>query len=76
MIAVVRVSIEIRSGSASFDVAVQAESIQRALSIAGANHPGSDVRVRFPIDPETFFVKDPAAQAGLTEFGTWERSAA
>ena len=72
----VRVSIEVRNGSARFDVAVQAEDIQRALSIAGAYHPGSDVRVQFPIDPETFFVKDPAAPAGLTEFGKRERSAA
>ena len=72
----VRVSIEVRSGSARFDVTVEAESIQRALSLANAHHLGSDVRVRFPIDPETFFVKDPAATAGLTEFGKWERSAA
>ena len=72
----VKVSIEVRSGAARFDVAVQAESIQRALSIVGARHPGSDVRVRFPIDPETFFIKDPAAPTGLIEFGKRERSAA
>jgi hypothetical protein len=73
---VVRVSIEVRSGAARFDVAVQAESIQRALTIVGAHHPGSDVRVRFPIDPETFFVNDPAAPTGLIDFGKRERSAA
>jgi hypothetical protein len=72
----VRVSIEVRSGAARFDVAVQAESIQRALRIVGAHHPGSDVRVRFPIDPEAFFVKDPASPSSSAEFGKWERSAA
>ena len=72
----VRVSIEVRSGAARFDVAVQAESIQRALRIVGAHHPGSDVRIRFPIDPEVFFVEDPASPSSSTEFGKWERSAA
>jgi hypothetical protein len=73
---VVRVSIEVRSGAARFDVAVQAKSIQRALRIVGAHHPGSDVRVRFPIDPEAFFVEDPASPSGSAELGKWERSAA
>jgi hypothetical protein len=29
--------------------------------------PGSEFRVAFPIDPDTFFVKDPAAKVGPVE---------
>ena len=73
----VRVSIEVRCGAARFNVAVRAASIQRAASIAGARYPGSNVRVRFPIDTEALFVKEPVvAPTGLIELGQWERSAA
>jgi len=56
----VKVSIEVRSGATRFSVAVQAESIQRALSLVAARHPDGDCRVKFPIDAEGFFVKAPA----------------
>ena len=64
----VNVSIEVRSGAARFDVGVRAESIERALSLVGDNYPGCAVRVRFPIDPEGFFKKDPATQTGIVGF--------
>ena len=51
----VKVSIEIHSETARFAVAVQAKSIQRALSIVAARYPGSVARVKFPIDPEGGF---------------------
>jgi hypothetical protein len=51
----IKVSIEVRSKTARFAVAVQAKSIQKALSIVAARHPGSVVRVKFPIEPEGFF---------------------
>lgn len=54
----VRVSMEVRQGSVSFTVSVQAESIQRARAVAGSCYPGGDVRVVFPIEPESFFVRD------------------
>jgi hypothetical protein len=57
----VKVSIEIHSGAARFVVAVQAQSINRALSIVAASHPGSVARVKFPIESEGFFVEDSAA---------------
>ncbi len=63
----VRVTVEVSSGAACCKVAVQAESIQRAVEIVEGLNPGADFRVTFPIDPETFFVKDPAAKAGLIE---------
>ncbi len=64
----VKVSIEVRSGTARFSVGVQAESIQRAVSLVGARYPGGDVRVKFPIGPEDFFVKDLAARAAIVGF--------
>jgi hypothetical protein len=30
-------------------------------------HPDRCYRVKFPIDPEGFFVKDPAARAGIVD---------
>ena len=52
----IKVSVEVREGTALFRVAVQAESIGRAMSIVNGRHPGRDVRVVFPIDPEEFFI--------------------
>lgn len=64
----VKVSIEVRNGAAHFNVAVQAESIQRAMNVAEERYPGSNIGVKFPIDPERFFVRDSAAQAGIVAF--------
>jgi hypothetical protein len=58
---VVKVSIEVHYGTARFVVAVLAKSIQQALSIVAAQYPGSVAKVKFPIDPESFFVEDSAA---------------
>jgi hypothetical protein len=63
----IAVSIEVGSGAISLQVAVRAQSIRQALSLAGARYPGSDLRVVFPIQPETFFVEDLAAAAELIE---------
>ena len=57
----VKVSIEVHSGTARFTVAIKAQSIQQALSLVAARHPSSVTRVKFPIDPESFFVEDSAA---------------
>jgi hypothetical protein len=51
----IEVSIEVREGNAPFRVAVRAESISQAVSNVKERHPGGDVRVVFPIDPESFF---------------------
>jgi hypothetical protein len=40
---------------------VRAESIGRALSFVGERYPKAEVK--FPIDPEGFFVEDPAASS-------------
>ena len=57
----VKVSIEVHEGTARFLVAIKAPSIQQALSTVAARHPSSVTRVKFPIDPESFFAEDSAA---------------
>jgi hypothetical protein len=66
---VVKVSIEVRSGAARFEVAVRASSIQRALSIIEGWYPGGHHRVKFPIDhPERFLAEDLVTQARMVSF--------
>ena len=54
----IKISIEVKSGSARFRVASQAESIEEALEMARRYNSGKECKVVFPIDPEDFFVKD------------------
>jgi len=63
----VKVSVEICSGAAHFDVGVQAESIQRAVSLVRERYPKGNVRVKFPIEPESFFVEDAAIGRGIVD---------
>jgi hypothetical protein len=64
----VKVSIEVRSGAARFDVGVQAESIKQALSFVKERYSKGSVKVNFPIEPESFFVEDPSAQRGIVGY--------
>ena len=61
----VKVSMEVRSGAAHFNVAVQAESIQRAVSFVEERYSKGSVKVKFPIEHESFFVEDPTARTGI-----------
>lgn len=63
----VRITVQVSSGAIRYKVAVQAENIRRALDIAEGMNPGRELRVTFPIDPETFFVEEPAAAVGQIE---------
>jgi hypothetical protein len=54
----IRISVQVSDGSARFRVAIQAESIERALDIVARQNPGRECEVMFPIDPETFFVDE------------------
>jgi hypothetical protein len=72
----VEVSIEARNGVARFTVAVRAESIRRALSLVARRYPAHDLGVKFPVDPEGFFVEDPTARAGIVAFEWPEKIAA
>ena len=56
----IRVSMEVREGAGLSRTTVQAESPGEAVSITRRRYPGRDVRVIFPLDPETFFIDDPA----------------
>ena len=55
----VKVCVEVRSGAARFSVAVRAASIRRALSLVRERYPMGEAEVKFPIDPEGFFVEEP-----------------
>ncbi len=57
----IRISVQVSSGSERFRVAVQAESIERALENVERRYPDKVCQVTFPIDPETFFVGDSVA---------------
>ena len=63
----VRITVEVGSGAIRYRVAVQAESIRRALEIMEGMNPGKEIKVMFPIDPESFFVDEPGAVAGQIE---------
>jgi hypothetical protein len=56
----IEVSMEVCEETALSRATVQAESIRVAVNITRRRYPGGDVRVIFPIDPETFFIDDPA----------------
>ena len=61
----VKVSIEVHNGAALFEVAVRAQSIERAASVVRGSYPGCDIRVKVPIDPEGFFVAEPTPRMGI-----------
>ena len=63
----VKVAIEVQSGAARIGVAVTAESIERALRLVAGRFPGRNCRVKFPIEPEGFFVEGPTARAEIVE---------
>jgi len=63
----IRVLVEVGSDTTRFGVAVRAESIQRGVEAVNASYPGADIQVVHPIDPESFFVRNPTAPLGLVE---------
>ncbi len=63
----VRITVEVGRGAIRYRVAVQAESIRRALEIAEGVNPGREIKVMCPIDPESFFVEKSSAVAGQIE---------
>jgi hypothetical protein len=61
----VKVSVEVRSGTARFRVGLQAPSIRKALGMVGGRYPQGEVRVLFPAGSEGFFVREPSVLAGV-----------
>jgi hypothetical protein len=72
----IRVVIEVWNEATRFSVLAQAKSIRGAASIAASAYPNAGVRVKFPIDPEAFFVKDPATRAEMVSVERQEEMAA
>ena len=62
----IKVSMEVGEGAALSTAIVQAESIREAVSITRRHYPGRDVRVKFPIDAEDFFIEGPAESNSRT----------
>ena len=60
----VRIAVQATSGAARVRVAVQAESIERALEIAKKQNLEKDCEVTVPINSEALFVAEPAASSG------------
>ena len=61
----VKVSIKVKSGTASFRVAVQAENVERALSLVVGRYPASTGRVAFPMEAEDFSLEGLTARARM-----------
>jgi hypothetical protein len=61
----IKISIEVKSGTTSFKVAVQAQSIEGALEVVKRYHAGKECEVVFPIDPKGFFVEDDPGRGGM-----------
>jgi len=60
----IRVCIEVDRGTTSpTTLYVRAESISRALEVAGEQNPGCALTLVFPLDPDSFFV--PGAPEGV-----------
>ncbi|HET7272820.1 MAG TPA: hypothetical protein VFI90_17240 [Rubrobacter sp.] len=59
----IRISVEVGPEDTGFRVTVRADSIEQALRITNARYSGSEVRVVFPIKPDTFFVAEETTSA-------------
>ncbi len=60
----IRVCIEVDCGTVRSTLSVRAESIRQALEVAGEQSPSCALSVVFPLDPDTFFVREPSAEVG------------
>ncbi len=54
----VRVQIEVESGTGRFRVPARATTIVQAVRFVSAGYPGASVRVVFPIELDAFFAGD------------------
>jgi hypothetical protein len=61
----VRISVRVRNGAASFRVGIRARSIDEALTLAGRSYPRGEVGVVFPAELRGYLDGKPAA--GATE---------
>ena len=62
---IVRISVRVRNGAASFRVGIRARSIDESLTLAGRSYPRGEVGVVFPAELRGYLDGKPAA--GATE---------
>ena len=62
----IRISVEVARGVVRYRVAVQAQSIERALEIVGKQGSGRDAEVALPINHESSSVRDAITKVGAT----------
>jgi hypothetical protein len=63
----IRVSVEVKDENRAFFIGVYAEDLQRAVEFAANRFPDYAVSVRFPLDPEVFFVERPTVGSETVE---------
>lgn len=63
----IRACVEVRDENNVFSVPVGAESLRQAVELAASLYPGRAVSVRFPLDPEAFFVGGPLLRTETPE---------
>lgn len=68
----IRVLVEASDSVGRFVVEVRAGSVCRALELAEEHCSQGEVSLLFPIDPDSFFVKEPVSRAELIEVVTHE----
>ena len=62
----VRVSIEVCNGSTHYcNLVVRAQNIEQAVGVVRASYPDCFVRVKFPIDPKGYFIKEAGSLPGI-----------
>jgi hypothetical protein len=61
----VRVSVEVSSGSTSFRATAWAEDIEQALNLVKSCYPRTEVNVIFPLDAEDFFARENDRYSGV-----------
>ena len=71
----IRVLVEVRSGTTRFRATVWAEGIAQALNLVAASYPDAEITVLFPIEPEAFFAKGSASAPGIVLAETLEEKA-
>ena len=70
-----KISGEVRCGTARSRWGMKAKSINRALGPVGGRYPEGEIRVLLLIEPERFFVEEPAAVVGIVDTGPTHQEA-
>ena len=60
-IEIIRAPVEVTGNNGAFSIMVYAENLRQAEEIAANQFPGRAVSVRFPLDPEVFFIEGSTA---------------